>query len=98
MEGHLIREVVINACYGGFSLSKEGFEAFKKLEGNTAPRHCRDIARDNANLVRVVKEMGTAANGRYASLRVVEIPLDVEWELQEYDGHEHVAEKHRTWP
>jgi hypothetical protein len=28
---------------------------------------------------------------------VIEIPDDVEWEVEEYDGLEWVAEKHRTW-
>jgi len=30
-------------------------------------------------------------------LKVVEIPDDVEWNVQEYDGNEWVAEKHRIW-
>ena len=28
---------------------------------------------------------------------IVEVPDGGEWELDEYDGIEHVAEKHRTW-
>jgi hypothetical protein len=28
---------------------------------------------------------------------VVEIPDDVNWQVEEYDGMEHIAEKHRTW-
>lgn len=57
----------------------------------------RDIKRDDPALVQVVEEMGEAANDRFSSLKVVEIPDDVEWEIDEYDGYEHVAEKHRTW-
>ena len=56
-----------------------------------------DIPRDDPALVQVVEEMGPAANGNHAELKVVEIPDDVEWEIHEYDGSEHVAEKHRTW-
>ena len=48
-------------------------------------------------LIRVVEELGGAASGQFASLEVIEIPDDVDWELNEYDGVEHVAEKHRTW-
>jgi hypothetical protein len=33
-----------------------------------------------------------------AELEVVEIPDDVEWIIVDYDGMEHIAEKHRTWP
>ena len=57
----------------------------------------RDIARDNGFLIETVETLGDAANGDYANLKVVEIPNDVEWQLGEYDGYEHVAEKHRTW-
>ena len=48
-------------------------------------------------LVEVVEKLGSAANGSHASLKIVEIPENVEWEIDEYDGMEHVAEKHRTW-
>jgi hypothetical protein len=57
----------------------------------------RDLKRDDSVLVQVVEELGKEANGRFASLKVVEIPDDVEWEIQEYDGLEWVSEKHRTW-
>lgn len=57
----------------------------------------RDVARDDPVLVQVVEELGDKANGRYAQLGVVDIPDDVEWEIAEYDGIEHVAEVHRTW-
>jgi len=30
-------------------------------------------------------------------LKIVDIPDGVEWEIEEYDGMEWVAEKHRTW-
>lgn len=56
-----------------------------------------DIKRDDPILVQVVEEMGEEANGHYSSLKVVEIPDDVEWILQEYDGAEHIAEAHRRW-
>jgi hypothetical protein len=57
----------------------------------------RNIARNDPILIQVVEEMGDAANGRFAHLRVVEIPDDVQWKIQENDGLEWVAEKHRTW-
>ena len=57
----------------------------------------RDIARDDPALVQLIEEMGDNANGRVASLRVVEIPDDADWQIDEYDGLEWVAEKHRTW-
>ena len=57
----------------------------------------RDSDRDNPILVQVVEELRERAYGACAQLKVVEIPDDVEWEIQEYDGSEHIAEKHRTW-
>jgi len=57
----------------------------------------RDLDRDDPVLVQVVKEMGAGAGGRFAALKIVEIPADVEWQIEEYDGMEWVAEKHRTW-
>jgi len=30
-------------------------------------------------------------------LRIIEIPDGVEWQIEEYDGDEWIAEKHRTW-
>lgn len=57
----------------------------------------RDIARDDADLVAVVEAMGDEASGRFARLEVVEIPADVKWRIEEYDGSEWIAEEHRTW-
>jgi len=57
----------------------------------------RDLARDDPCLVQVVEQLGAVANGRCADLKVVEIPDDVNWYIEEYDGREWVAERHRTW-
>lgn len=57
----------------------------------------REIPRDDADLIAVVEALGEAASGKFAALKVVEIPADVEWTIEEYDGREWVAEKHRTW-
>ena len=56
-----------------------------------------DLKRDDPILVQVVEELALDADGRYACLKVVEIPDDVDWEINEYDGNEWIAEKHRTW-
>ena len=57
----------------------------------------REIPRDDPALVQVVEELGAEASGRCADLEVVEIPDGVAWQIEEYDGYEHVAEKRRTW-
>ena len=57
----------------------------------------RDIPRDDPDLVKVVEELGSECNTRFSSLAVIEIPDDVLWEIEEYDGNEWVSEKHRCW-
>ena len=57
----------------------------------------RDIDRDDPVLVTVVQEMGDSASGEHAKLKIVEIPADIEWQIDEYDGSEWVAEKHQVW-
>ncbi len=57
----------------------------------------RDIERNDPNLVKVVEELGREADTSVSSLKVVEIPDGVEWTIEEYDGFEHIAEKHKTW-
>ncbi len=56
-----------------------------------------DIERDDEELVKVVKELGSKANGSHAELVVVKIPSGVEWEISEYDGMETIEEEHRIW-
>lgn len=58
-----------------------------------------DLSEDRADpfLVQVVEELGQAANGFASDLHVINIPDDVDYSVEEYDGIEWVAEKHRTW-
>jgi hypothetical protein len=93
-----IQRIVINDCYGGFGLSDAAISKYKEMAGITANDfHDRDVPRDDPYLVKIVKEMGSLANGGYANLKIVEVPGDVDWIIQEYDGAEWVAERHRTW-
>lgn len=141
-------KVVINNCYGGFSLSKEGMKRYCEIKDipcwieedkkfpsmglftvwTTPPDqrieekegedfyalsmddrkaynkqyseqtiYHRDIARDDPALVQLVEENEELYSGRCAQLTVVDIPDDVNWTIEEYDGNEWVAEVHRTW-
>lgn len=107
-------KVVINSCYGGFSISKEAAEfmaargnqqAIEELEkslteeykGNWYGYVCTED-RANPDLVAAVEELGSeVASGSLAKLKVIQIPDGIEWEIEEYDGTEWVAEKHETW-
>jgi hypothetical protein len=91
-------KIVINACHGGFSLSDKAEEIYRTKKGITDENWwSRDIARDDDLLVELVETMGEECNSRFSKLKVVEIPDYVEWQIDEYDGNEWVAEKHRTW-
>ena len=132
-------KIVINDCYGGFSVSHDALiEIYKRkgiklyayktvsrewfhLSDDQARKECcplyrsvklpteatehlentyvstSGLDRNDPDLVAVVKKMGKKAWGMFAKLKVVDIPDDVQWEIKEYDGIEHVAEKHRTW-
>ena len=59
--------------------------------------YARDLERNDPLLIQVVEELRKGADGDHAELKIVEIPDDVEWQIDEYDGVEWVAEKHRTW-
>ena len=92
------RKVVINDCYGGFGLSDRAMREYKQLAGITDQDfYDRDIPGDDPSLVQIVQKLGMGANGSHSNLKIVEIPGDIEWLIQEYDGAEWVAEKHRTW-
>ncbi len=93
-----LKHVVINDCYGGFSLSDRARREYCKLLG-IAEKDFRDheLDRDDPYLVKVVKELGMSANGTHSNLKIVEVPGDVKWHIAEYDGAEWVAEDHRTW-
>lgn len=90
-------KIVINACCGGFGLSEAAFDAFRKAAPDHPGDHAWEIPRDHPALVAVVEQMGDAADGWCAELKVVEIPDGVEWKIEEYDGRESIHEKHRSW-
>lgn len=56
-----------------------------------------ELERNDPILIEVIEELGDKANGMCANLTVVEIPDDVDYIIEEYDGNEHIAESHRTW-
>lgn len=90
-------KIVINNCYGGFGLSEVAFNRYKAESGNTDCRSDYKVKRTDPILISIVEELREDSWGCFAELKVIEIPDDVEWEIEEYDGNEWVAEVHRTW-
>ena len=88
-----MQKVVINSCYGGFGLSEKvceilGLDSYEVYE----------LSRTCPELIRLMEEKGSEfCSGDYAKLKIVEIPDDVEWEIEEYDGKERIVELHRVW-
>ena len=56
-----------------------------------------NLERTDKDLVSVIEELGNKASGEYGSVKVIEIPDDVDWEIDDYDGIETIHEKHRVW-
>ena len=56
-----------------------------------------EIERDDLNLIDIVERLGEEASGSCAKLSIVEIPDDVKWVIDDYDGMESVEEAHRSW-
>lgn len=77
-------KVVINSCFGGFSLP----DAFCKKY------HCStygDIDRTDPRLIQFVEENPDRTRFNCASLRIVEIPdCATDWQINEYDGAESI--------
>ena len=89
-------KIVINTCYGGISISERAMARLAELQGSPC---LTPYPEDRANplLVQVVEELGELASGALAELKIVDIPDGIDWEIEEYDGKEWVAERHQTW-
>ena len=55
--------------------------------------------RSHPDIVECVEVLKEKADGRFAKLKIVDIPFDdvVGWNIKEYDGIERIEEEHRSW-
>lgn len=101
-------KLVINSCYGGFSVSKECAKFMAKLGSQAAKNALKtekkhwygffaEENRADPALVNAVEKLGKKASGELAELVIVEIPDGVDWVIDDYDGIESVHERHRVW-
>jgi hypothetical protein len=89
-------KVIINTCFGGFGLSLAALSRYNDL-ANKNTQYYFDIERNDPCLVQVVEELGKESYGEYSVLKIVDIPDDISWHIEEYDGIESVHETHRIW-
>ena len=80
-----------------YKLSERGDDGKYTEANKRAELISIDFERTDKDLIEVVKMLGKKANNRYSNLKIIEIPDDVEYIVEQYDGNEHIAEKHRTW-
>jgi hypothetical protein len=89
-------KIVYNACYGGFGLSEAAILRYAEITGAKGfsvydiDSPVYDIERTDPALVQVVEELGEAANGRSAALRIAELPAGTLYRIDKYDGSETV--------
>jgi hypothetical protein len=57
-----------------------------------------EIRRDDPVLVEVINELGEEESSKWSCRpKIVTIPNGVKWQIEQHDGREWVAEKHRIW-
>ena len=98
-------KIVINTCDGGFSVSEAvynelGIEhyGYGYISHNELDIPYDEDIRTNKNLIAAIESVGLEyAGGQCAQLSIVEIPDDVEYTIEDYDGVESIHEVHRVW-
>lgn len=113
-------KIVINKCYGGFSISHKAVMRYAELKGIKIITKDDDeiglfthyyldevkednffsiysLERTDPVLIQVVEELGSEADGECAKLKIVEIPDQIDWYINEYDGLESIHQNHASW-
>lgn len=91
-------KVVINNCYGGFSISKEAYNWLKDHNIDKDLIYCYNYTencdyygpRHHPLFIQCVEELGDKASGPWSKLEVLEFEGDIYY-LTEYDGLESIA-------
>lgn len=85
-----MKKVVISNCYGGFGLSDKALELICKRKGIHGPLFHWQLKRDDEDLIAVIEELGTEAEGNNSALKIFEFDKGVEYTIDEYDGMESI--------
>ena len=85
-----MNKVVINSCFGGFSLSKEAMQYLVDKYGVESFKYGYvNLKRHDKRLIEVVELLGDKANGMCAKLTIKEIPSNL-YRIDKYDGYESI--------
>ena len=100
-------KIAVNKCFGGFGVSEavykelgldwDGYGYLENEDFGIESNNYREY-RSHPKLIEAIEKIGEEeSSGSLADVRIVDIPDDVEWEIDEYDGIETVHEVHRSW-
>lgn len=81
-------KIVLNKCIGCFELSEKAKELYKLETGNDFAYWNRD--RNDPALIKVVEQLKREASGFYSNLKVVIIPDNCFYELENNEGFENI--------
>lgn len=102
-------KIVINVCFGGFSVSDKLMKALNLPSAqdnwNYLDNETFNICSENPlayrcypPLIEAIEKIGNAStNGPFSNLKIIDIPDNVDWYIHEYDGYETIHEVHRIW-
>jgi len=70
-------EIMYNACYGGFSVSKEAVQCYLDSNGYVlCPYYIsRELERTDPSMIEIVKQLGHRANGKCADIKIQCVPI-----------------------
>lgn len=68
-----------------------------ELPDNAELLYLNSEYRTDKDLIEVVEELGAEASGRFGNLKVVEIPDDLDYVIDEYDGIETLHARVQEW-
>jgi hypothetical protein len=87
--------VMVNECYGGFTLSESALKEYNKRRpiGSTLVKHSHEIDRNDALMITICNEMGRDVNGsRMSKIQTRSIPKKYSecYKIVDVDGFERI--------
>ena len=89
------KKVLLNKDYGGFKISDEVQKEYFSRTGIEISKYCNDKREDEV-LIDIVERLGEKVNV-YSELVIVEIPEDLDYVIDDYDGFETLHEEVKEW-